>query len=261
MTLDNCQVGLCYYLNNMRTNPEIVSSEKLAERLGNVIHFRNLPLRDRIDIIKAGQIRYISADTVIFSESDPCAGMYVLLRGHVHLCKVGPEGQENIIADLDPVIMFNEVALLDGGANPYTAIANQNSLIWQISLDSYQKLLSRYIKEPFMQLSLGLLEIMAGRYRQLVNHYADLSFLTVPVRLAKLIYELSDEGNNSIKRQNISISEMAARISTVPEAISRGLNFLKCQGIITTDRLTIRIVDREGLAQLAQIEQEFLGSF
>ena len=248
-------------IDNMKNNSEIVSSEKLAERLGNVIHFKNLPLRDRIDIIKAGQIRYVSAGTVLFSEEDPCSGMYVLLRGHVHLCKLGPQGQENIVADLDPVIMFNEVALLDGGLNPYTAIINQNSLVWQISLEAYQKLLKKYINEPFMQLSLGLLGIMAGRYRQLVDHYADLSFLTVPVRLAKLIYELSDQGKNSIKRQNVSINEMAARISTVPEAISRGLNFLKCQVVIKTYRLTISVVDREELVRLAQINPEIMGSF
>ena len=245
----------------MKTQSDTISSDKLAERLKRVIHFKNLPLRDRLDIVRSGQIRYVSADTVIFSEEDPCSGMYVLLRGHVHLCRMGPQGQENIIADLSPVIMFNEVALLDGGSNPYTAIAIQNSLIWQISLEAYQNLLERYAHEPFMQLSLGLLKIMAGRYRELVDHYADLSFLTVPVRLAKLIYEVSKQGQHSIDRRNISINEMAARISTVPEAISRSLNFLKCQGVIETNRLTIRVVDLEELSKLAQIDQELMKSF
>ncbi|MFC2028880.1 Crp/Fnr family transcriptional regulator [Chloroflexota bacterium] len=245
----------------MNAQPDTISSDTLAERLKNVIHFKNLPLRDRLDIVRAGQMRYVSADTVIFSEEEPCSGMYVLLRGHVHLCKLGPQGQENILADLDPVIMFNEVSLLDGGPNPYTAIADKNSLIWKISLENYEKLLMRYANEPFMQVSLGLLRIMAGRYRQLIDHYADLSFLTVPVRLAKLIFELSEQGQHSINRQNISISEMAARISTVPEAISRGLNFLKCQGVINTDRLTISITDREELSKIAQIDQEIMKSF
>jgi CRP-like cAMP-binding protein len=245
----------------MKTQSDIISADKLAERLENVIHFKNLPLRDRLDIVRAGHIRYISAGTVIFSEEDPCSGMYVLLRGHVHLCKMGPQGQENILTDLNPVIMFNEVALLDGGLNPYTAIANQRSLIWQIRLEAYTKLLERYAHEPYMQLSLGLLKIMAGRYRELVDHYADLSFLTVPVRLAKLIYEQSGQGHHSINRQNISINEMAARISTVPEAISRALNFLKCQGIIESNRSTINIIDREELIKLAQINQDIMKSF
>ena len=242
----------------MEKNSNTISSEKLAERLGNVSHFRKMTLSDRLTIVGAGQMRYISSGSMIFSEGDPCAGMFVLLRGRVHLCKTGPQGQESIIAVLEPVIMFNEVALLDGGPNPYSAMANRNCLIWQISYDSYKKLLDKYSKEPFMNLSLGLLEIMAERYRQLVDHYADLSFLTVPVSVAKLIYELSDQGQHSIERKNVSIQEMAARTSTVPEAISRALNFLKCQGIIETSRSVINILDREELKKMAQIEQVIL---
>lgn len=243
-------------MNVTRKTNEIDTTDSLADRLGNVSHFMKLPISDRLAIVGAGQMRWISAGQVIFTEDSPCAGMFVLLRGHVHICKLGPQGQENIIADLNPVIMFNEVALLDGGSNPYTAIADQNCLVWQIGLDAYKNLLEKYAREPYMQVSLGLLHIMAGRYRQLVDNYADLSFLTVPVRVAKLIYELSDQGKDTINRRQISINEMAARIASVPEAISRSLNFLKCQGIIDTSRTLITIKDPEALAHLAQIKPD-----
>jgi CRP-like cAMP-binding protein len=239
-----------------RRNGEFETLDSLADRLGNVSHFMKLPLADRFAIVSAGQMRLITAGSVIFTENTPCAGMFVLLRGHVHICKLGPQGQENIIADLNPVIMFNEVALLDGGPNPYTAIADQNCLVWQIGCDAYNKLLMRFAQEPYMQVSLGLLRIMAGRYRQLVENYADLSFLTVPVRVAKLVFELSNNGNHPINRREISINEMAARTATVPEAISRSLNFLKCQGIIETTRTLITIKDPAALAHLAQIEAD-----
>jgi CRP/FNR family transcriptional regulator len=213
-----------------------------------------LPLADRLAIILAGQMRLFSPDMVIFSEEEPCAGMFVLLRGHVHICKLGPQGQQNIIADIDPVIMFNEVALLDGDPNPYTAIATQNCFAWQISREAYLKLLQRYAKDQYMEVALGLLGIMASRYRQLLDNYADLSFLTVPIRVAKLLYELSDQGQTPINRHETSINEMAAHIVSVPEAISRSLNFLKCQGIIATTRTTINILKPDELARLAQIE-------
>jgi CRP/FNR family transcriptional regulator len=229
------------------------TSESLAERLGNVSHFLKLPFSDRLAIILAGQMRLFSPDTVIFSEEEPCAGMFVLLRGHVHICKLGLKGQQNIIADIDPVIMFNEVALLDGGPNPYTAIATQNCLAWQINRAAYQKLLNRYAQDQYMEVALGLLGIMASRYRQLLDSYADLSFLTVPNRVAKLIYELSDQGRAPINRHENSINEMAAHIASVPEAISRSLNILKCQGIITTTRSTIIV-----LARLAKTEAKNL---
>jgi len=232
--------------------------ENLAERLGNVSHFMKLPLADRLSIILAGQMRLFSADTVIFSEEEPCAGMFVLLRGHVHICKLGPQGQQNIIADIDPVIMFNEVALLDGGPNPYTAIATQNCFAWHINYQAYQKLLQRYAKDLYMQVALGLLDIMASRYRQLLNSYADLSFLTVPIRVAKLINDLSNNGRLPINRRDISINEMAAHIATVPEAISRSLSLLRCQGIINTTRTKITVEKPEELARLTQVEPNTL---
>jgi len=228
--------------------------ENLAERLGNVSHFMKLPLADRLSIILAGQMRLFPAGTTILAEEEPCAGMYVLLKGHVHICKLGPQGQQSIIADIDPVIMFNEVALLDGEPNPYTAIATQNCLAWHISHQAYAKLLQRYAKDQYMQVALGLLDIMARRYRQLLSSYADLSFLTVPVRVAKLIYELSDCGRKPIDRRETSISEMAAHISTVPEAISRALNFLRCQGIIHTTRTKITVLQPDELVRLTQMD-------
>lgn len=228
--------------------------ENLAVRLGNVSHFMKLPLADRLSIILAGQMRLFSTDTVIFTEEEPCAGMFVLLKGHVHICKLGPQGQQTIIADIDPVIMFNEVALLDGGPNPYTAIATQNCFAWHISHQAYQKLLERYAGDKYMLVALGLLHIMASRYRQLLNSYADLSFLTVPLRVAKLLNELSENGKVAINRREISINEMAAHIATVPEAISRSLTLLRCQGIINTTRTKITVLKPGELSRLTQVD-------
>lgn len=229
------------------------TSENLAERLGRVSHFMNLPLADRLSIILSGQIHRYPANTIIFSEQDPCAGMFVLFRGHVHISTIGPQGKQNIIADIDPVIMFNEIALLDGGPNPYTATTTQNCIAWQISRTAYLKLLQRYALDGFTQVSLGLLDIMASRYRKLLENYADLSFLNVPIRVAKLIYELSDNGQKPINRHRNSLVEMAAHVASVPEAFSRALNFLKCQGIIATTRTSITVLKPEELARMARI--------
>jgi CRP-like cAMP-binding protein len=227
--------------------------ENLAERLGNVSHFMKLPLADRLSITLAGKIRRFPPDTDIFSEQEPCAGMFVLFKGHVHISTLSPQGKKNIIADIDPVIMFNEIALLDGGTNPYTATTTQNCITWQFSREAYLKLLQRYAQDKFTQVSLGLLDIMASRYRQLLDSYADLSFMTVPIRVAKLIFELSEEGETPINRNQNSLIEMAAHVASVPEAISRALNFLKCQGIIATTRTTITVLKPEELARMAKI--------
>lgn len=230
------------------------SFEDLADRLGKVSHFRSISLKDRLAIVFTGQIRVYPADTDILLEGDPCSGMFVLLKGHVHIIKHGLKGQCSIIAEIDPVIMFNEVALLDGGPNPYTVHAAQNCLCWHIEHSVYKKMLVRLSEDKYLQVALGLLKVMALRQRQLLENYADLTFLSVPKRVAKLICELSDHGTKTIDRSEISIDEMAAHIGTSPEAISRCLKDLRLDGVILSTRKMIRVLQPDELARIALSE-------
>jgi CRP/FNR family transcriptional regulator len=226
----------------------------LTERLKTVKHFRNLSLADLTSIVTSGQMRRFQANAIIFTENDPCAGMFVLLKGRVHLCKLGPQGQVNIMAVIDPVIMFNEVAVLDGGPNPLSALAIENSLVWQISHEFFQALIER-----IPQVGLSLLPVLARRNREMISHYEDLSFRSVVARTAKLLLDLSDNGHQTIIRQNCSIEEMASRVATVPEAISRSLNVIKISGTIRVTRTEIFIVSTGKLAELAHVGVSFNG--
>ncbi len=107
----------------------------LIARLGNVSHFRGLAPADLEEIVLAGSIRRYHSGETIFLEDDACAGMFVLLSGEVHLFKQNPQGKQNILAVILPVIMFNEVAVLDGGSNPVSAMAAQETLVWRIAYD------------------------------------------------------------------------------------------------------------------------------
>ena len=116
----------------------------LIARLQRVEHFRRLPEADVRAIVTAGRVRRFAAGEIIFAEGERCAGMFVLLEGRVHLRKLGPQGQESILAVVEPVIMFNEVAVLDGGPNLTTAVAMQECQVWQVGWDAFQALLGRY---------------------------------------------------------------------------------------------------------------------
>jgi CRP/FNR family transcriptional regulator len=216
-------------------------------------HFKNLSYSELKTIIDIGQIHHFAVGTRIFHEGDPCSGLYVLLSGQVHLYKIGPQGQENIIAVIKPVIMFNEVAVLDGGANPVTAIPFKNSTIWKASSDHFNLILERYPK-----IALGLLPILAARNRWLISQYEDLSFLSVRARMAKLLLELSDFGGASINRREYSINDMAARVATVPEAVSRSLRFFREKDWVTSSRTEIIVLHPDELAGVAQLDSDFV---
>lgn len=226
------------------------SLPNLVESLGRVEHFKRFPEADRAEIVNAGQVRSFPAGSIIFREGAPAAGMFVLFEGHVHLCKVGPQGRQSIMAEIEPVIMFNEVTVLDRGPNLTTAIAVQDCVTWNISVESFQALLKRY---PMV--GLGLLRVLAMRTRNLLSQYEDLSFRSVLARTAKLLLDLSEHGKRPIDRKEFTNADMAAKISTVPEALSRSFQILRKNGDITCTRTTITVNQPQTLEKFAQVER------
>jgi CRP/FNR family cyclic AMP-dependent transcriptional regulator len=223
--------------------------DDLAHSLGRVRHFRGLPAAALQAIVSAGQVKRFSVGEMIFQEGEPCAGMFVLLSGRVHLCKMGQRGQQQIMAIIEPVIMFNEVAVLDGGKNPVMALAVDNCLTWTITCAAFQTLLSVY-----PQVGLGLLPVLAARNRALLSRFEDMSYRSVLARTAKLLLNLSDDGNRVIIRREHSVDEMSERIGTVREPVSRALRTLCEGGIIACTRATITVCNREALAEQAHID-------
>jgi CRP-like cAMP-binding protein len=229
--------------------------ENLSKVLGKVWHFRHLKLTDLRRIVSAGQMKQYKAGSMIFQETDPSSGMYVLFSGKVHLYKLSPNGQEQIISVIQPVIMFNELTAIDAGPNPYTAIAVDDCNTWNISHEAFLDLVERY---PDPSIGLGLLRILSTRTRLLINRCEDLSFRPVRARTAKLLLELSVGGTKVINREEHPIKDLSASIATVPEAISRSLSILKEEGLVEATRAQIKVLDTNALAAIAQIEDSFI---
>lgn len=227
----------------------MVDREDLVDMLHKVKQFSCLPREAISTIISAGNTRHYKNGQFVFHAEDPCSGMFVLIKGQVDLCMEGPEGQISILATLSPVIMFNEVAVLDGGPNPISAIATSDIIVWHIRYTKFQEIL---LETP--QIGIALLNILAKRNRQLISHYDDLSFRTVQSRLAKHLIDLSEGGTLPIDRSQHPVKTIAARIVTGPEAVSRTLKVLKLDNLITCTRREIHIKDLKRLQNLARMD-------
>ena len=101
-------------------------------------------------------------------------------------------------------------------------------------------------------LLLHVMANMADRIAHLAELVADLSLHTVEVRLARLLLESAADG--TLERQAwLTQAELAARLGTVPDVLSRALRILADGGLIRFDRRQITILDRPGLLQRAQL--------
>lgn len=239
--------------NNVASERNEIDLQSLVGRIGNVPFFKNLPLAALKDIVYAGQVRNYPANTTLFREGDDAAGMHVLFRGQIHLCKIGLQGIDTIVHIVNPVIMFNEVTVIDALANPVSAVACIDSTTWQVSPEEYQRLMAHY-----PEVGLGLLRIMAARNRVLLARYEDLMSRPVLARTAKLLYTLSQGGRQSINRYDQPNQRIAAMAGTVPEAISRSIKVLRENEVIECSRSLITILSIERLTCFAQLDASVL---
>ena len=223
----------------------------LIARLGTVSHFSHLSETDCTRIVSAGQVHFYPSGSMIFEEGGDCAGLFVLFKGYVNLCKLGLQGQETIISVIKPVIMFNEVAVLDGGPNPLSAMAVEDCATWRLSHEAFFSLAKNY-----PEVGTGLLRILASRFRGILNQYEDLLSRPVCARAAKIILDISKHGNVSIDRRLHTNHELAARAATGPEVFSRALKRIREAGVIDCTRAEIIVRKPDRLAEIALLSPE-----
>lgn len=191
--------------------------------------------------------RRYDAGQMIFVEGEPCAGLFIVERGRVKIFKLSPGGREQILHIFGAGEGFNDVAVLDGGPNPVNVMALEPTSVLVIDCPSMVDLLERY-----PALSRAVIENLASRARHLVSLVEDLSLRTVVGRLAKLLLEqASEEVDLERFPQGLTHAQMAARLGTVREVITRSLHKLEDEGIIKIERHRITILDREALEDKA----------
>jgi len=191
--------------------------------------------------------RQYAPGQIIFLEGDPCAGFFVVQSGRVKIFKTSPEGREQSLHFVGTGRSFNDVAVLDGGPNPATVMAVEPTTCLVIDRDSMVRLVQTY-----PALAMAVIESIAARARHLVELVEDLSFRSVQARLAKLLLEQAQaSGREDQVPRLMTQQEMAARLGTVREVVSRALRALEDRGVIRIQRHRIVILDREELERQA----------
>jgi len=220
---------------------------ELIRTLATISFLRGLETTILEEVAAAALWRVYRPGAPVFWEGEQAAGLYYLCSGWLKVVKSSPEGREQVLRFLGPGETFNEVGVLADRPNPATAIALEEATLWLIERAALRRLL---LAHP--DVALRVLENMADRVAGLVQLVADLSLHSVEVRLARFLLEQA-EGDEVIRRRWNTQSELAARLGTVPDVLSRALRTLSEAGLIVVDRQRIQILDPAALGQRAQL--------
>lgn len=188
------------------------------------------------------------ATEMLFSEGEPVAGLFLVESGTVKVCRFSKEGREQVLQMFHRGDTFNDVAALDGGPNPATAIAFTDATLWRVDRPDLQHIAQRH-----PALAWALIESIARRTRYLVGLVHDLSMRNVKGRLARLLLEQTQPPPNGETLRPLTQEEMASRLGTVREVVGRALRNLVSNGIIAFDRHRIVILDQVRLTEEAEM--------
>lgn len=185
-----------------------------------------------------------AAGTNLQLEGEPVEAMYVVAAGHVKLSRVASSGREQVLTVVSPGGHFNTVAIFDGGPCP----ANADALT-AVTLLALPRAAMLAVVEAHPPLMRALLGEMAGSLRYMVKLVDTLALHTVQGRLAGLLIDQAEASARGEPVPPLTQAEMAARLGTVREMVSRTLKGFEVQGFIRLDRGTIVVLDWAGLAQ------------
>jgi CRP/FNR family transcriptional regulator len=197
--------------------------------------------------------RSFSTGELVFSEGDPCAGLQFISRGKVRIFKSSASGREQVLAVNVPGESIAELPVFDGGTYPASAIAIEDVEIAFISRQDFHNFC---LEHP--EVSLKVLTVVGARLRGLVNIIEELSFTTVRQRLVATLLRLAESEGTKIEggieiRLPASHQELANRLGTVRELISRNLMRLQAEGLLDVDARRIVVKDRKGLKALLDV--------
>jgi CRP/FNR family transcriptional regulator len=209
--------------------------------------FEGLPPDQLQNLASIGLTKAFKRGQTIFSEGEPANGFYVTVSGRVKVYKLSPDGKEQILHIFGPGEPFGEVPVFEGKQFPANASAIEKSSVIFFPRADFVGLIKR---NP--SLALSMLAVLSRRLRQFTVMIDNLSLKEVPAGLAAHILYLSDRNEGADRvALDVSKGQLASMLGTIPETFSRILSKLSQLGYIEADGKRIRIIDRDGLKDLA----------
>ena len=222
--------------------------EKTLSIISNISFFRGLPEEGLRKIEEIAVERRFTKGDAVFLEGDNSNGFFVVIEGSVKIFKLSSEGKEQILHIFGPGEPLGEVAVFSGMQFPAHAQAISKSRLLFFPKTAFVNLIAG---NP--SLALNMLAVLSERLRQFTVKIEHLALKEVPGRLAAyLIYLAEEQGEEDLVTLTISKGQLASLLGTIPETLSRIFARMNNQGLLEVAGARIRLLDQEGLKDLAE---------
>lgn len=218
-----------------------------ASREGNLL--KTLPISVQAELRDNAYTQCYQKNQQITRQDEPSSDLFVVNYGTARVTIHSPSGIKLIFTDIKAGEYFGELAAIDGMPRSATVMTIEETLVTRIPVDKFDQLLAEY--PEFTQCVMRNLCSMVRRLNARIYEFTTLDVRhRIHSELLRLVERLDVVDNQAIQNLPPTHAEMAARISTHREAVSREYKKLHNAGILEKRSKQLVIKDVEALTNL-----------
>ena len=198
--------------------------------------------------------RQFQAGDKIFLEGDPGEVLYLVKSGQVRIYVhgTGTGIETSVFLCGRPGEIFGELAIVDGLPRSATATAMEDTIVYTLSRDAFQRHMRRV-----PQLALNFMKLLSVRVRYNTKQVKSLALMTVSSRLARLLLKLAQDygevQTDGVRiNTNLKQADLASLIGATRESTNKVLRIFRKEELIGNDDGDIVVFDPEALRQKVQ---------
>lgn len=230
----------------MRAMPPAVPA---AQYLRKVDIFKDLSLEELETLFKGGLTREWVPGTLFFTPEDPTERLFVLKRGQIEMYRLTPSGKKLVTRRIGPGTVFGEMGLLGQSMQGTFAEALEDSLVCTATRED---VLHLFRQHP--EVGLRMLEAVGSRLKLLEERLEQATFSPVRVRLGAFL--LSNTNASTGVLTGFTHAEIGETIGALRQTVTGTLNELRDMGLVELGYKRIRIINRQGIEQIALEEDQ-----
>lgn len=182
---------------------------------------------------------------VLFRPGDAARGFVIVLSGRVEVYLTGAGGREILLYAVEPGSSCVQTTLGLLGGTDYSGEALAATDLSAVLVPRGLFLALMAASEPFRNY---VFAAFARRMQDMMQVLERVAFQRIESRLAQALLDLAVSDSVAATHQ-----ELATRIGSAREVVSRRLDALSRAGLVATERGAVLLRDRSGLTRLAAV--------
>ncbi len=197
------------------------------------------------------RFRRVARSVRILDQTDETTDVYMVIHGRVRVTMYSRTGREVIFRDFEAGEYFGELAAIDGLSRSATVVALADTVVASMSADVFWAALREH-----PSVHEAVLKRLAGNLRAMNERVLEFSTLGVRNRIHAELLRIARDGRPCEVGVIIPVppthAELASRVSTHREAVTRELGELARMGLVERRDDGLLITDIAALERLVQ---------